>query len=381
MKRKFKFRAVVTPGFESVASDELSALGLVVTASSRGGLSFEGPLVDAFRVLLWSRTVGRVLVRLASFKARSFPDLFKRAGRVDWARYLSPGASLQVVATARRSRLIHTGRIIDTLSSAIKASVSVSVSSSASSSSPKAQRLVVRLEDDECTLSLDMSGEHMHRRGYRQAVGRAPLRETMAASLLAWSGWRGQAPLLDPMCGSGTFPVEAAWVAAGRAPGLMRRFAFESWPKFDAYAWRRMRTEAQESLTEPASRPLIMGADRDAEVIEHAKANARRAQTPDVVWRVDDVAGWSPQEAFEGSPGWWVCNPPYGARIGSVEALTPVYAAMGASLAGLRGWRAVVIIPQKVLRKTFEGALGRTPEDRCDFEHGGLSVSAWRYTV
>ncbi len=126
MKRKFKFRAVVTPGFESVASAELSALGLVVTASSRGGLSFEGPLVDAFRVLLWSRTVGRVLVRLASFKARSFPDLFKRAGRVDWARYLSPGASLQVVATARRSRLIHTGRIIDTLSSAIKASVSVS---------------------------------------------------------------------------------------------------------------------------------------------------------------------------------------------------------------------------------------------------------------
>jgi putative N6-adenine-specific DNA methylase len=204
--------------------------------------------------------------------------------------------------------------------------------------------LLVRVEGDTCTVSADTSGEPLHRRGYRQEVSRAPLRETLAAGILVLAGYDGMAPLVDPMCGSGTFLIEGAWMSQQRAPGLGRPFAFERFPGFDAGAWaeRRARAEAQAL---PAPRAVLRGHDLNAGSLGTARRNARRAGVTLTLERQDVRTLTLPTGL---GPGWVVANPPYGKRVGEGEDLPGLYRALGATLRrAFGGWRAAVLVPEE----------------------------------
>jgi putative N6-adenine-specific DNA methylase len=233
--------------------------------------------------------------------------------------------------TCKKSKLYHSGAVAQRISGAIahtlgRAPEMAKGSEDEDESGDDAQLVIVRLLHDHCTLSVDSSGALLHRRGYRLQTAKAPMRETLAAALLAASGWPGDAPLLDPMCGAGTIAIEGAMLARRMAPGARREFAFMHWPNFDAALWKRMLEKAQDRVLPRATAP-IMASDRDAGAIEAARANAERAGVAaDIEFTHTALSGIAPPAA---SRGWLVTNPPYGVRVGDTKALRDLYAQLG----------------------------------------------------
>jgi putative N6-adenine-specific DNA methylase len=233
------------------------------------------------------------------------------------------------------------------------------------------QLFVVRIVHDEVEVSADSSGELLHRRGYRQEVAKAPLRETLAAAMILASGWRKGEPLLDPMCGSGTIPIEAALIARGIAPGIHRRFQFMNWPAFDERLWNEMLEKARDSITRSVER--IRGSDRDVGAVEAAARNAERAGVADTI-EFSAQAVSSSVAALENLPsgvGWILTNPPYGIRMGESDDLRNLYAKLGAELRTKRGWRVGILTSDTLpVRQT---RLPLVPRFRT--QNGGIPVS------
>ncbi len=331
--------AITAPGLEPLAAAELHALGASDAQAVEGGVTFNASRRALYTANLQLRTASRVIVRASEFGATAFYDLERRAAKVPWDTFLSPNSGLALRVTCKKSRLYHSDAVAERVAAAILgrvrgARIVKDAGDDEADADAQAQLVVVRLFHDRCTISVDSSGALLHRRGYRQAIGKAPMRETLAAATILASGWRGQSALVDPMCGSGTIPIEGALIARRMAPGLHRSFAFEHWPDFDAKEWREVRAEA-ESAVLPRSPVLIQGSDRDEGAIEAARANAERAGVSDDIEFV--VRPISAAEA-PADRGWIVSNPPYGVRVGERDPLRNLYAQLG-----------------KVVRSTFAG--------------------------
>lgn len=339
--------AVTAPGLEPVAAREARALGLPAVRETAGGVSFSGSSRDLVRANLHLRTASRVVVRIAEFQAEAFYDLERRSARVPWADYLATGGSFRVRATCRKSRLYHSDAVAERVGSAIVARTGAKPAArggtgeeSGEDTALDDQLIVVRLFRDRCTISVDSSGALLHRRGYRQATAKAPIRETVAAAALLCGGWTGAAPLLDPMCGAGTIPIEGALIARRIAPGLGRRFAFERWPSFEAAVWAEARAEAEGMILAAAGAP-IQGSDRDEGAVAAAAANAARAGVAaDIELSRRAISAIDPPP----EPGWLVTNPPYGVRVGERDRLRNLYAQLGKVVrAKCAGWSVVMI--------------------------------------
>ncbi|UXU76275.1 MULTISPECIES: THUMP domain-containing class I SAM-dependent RNA methyltransferase [unclassified Paracoccus (in: a-proteobacteria)] len=357
---------VATPGLEEPLAQEARALGLDAQVIP-GGVGFIGGWPEVWRANLALRGATRVLARIGAFRALHPAQLDKRARRFPWADWLRPDVPVRVEATSRKSRIYHAGAIAQRIEAALRDSLGVELADDAPLT------LKVRIEDDLCTLSLDTSGESLHKRGHKQAVGKAPLRETMAAMFLRQCGFDGTQPVLDPMCGSGTFPIEAAEIAAGLLPGRQRGFAFELLPGFDAQAWAAMR--AQPVARVPGVR--FFGSDRDAGAIRMSEQNAQRAGVD--AWVQFRQAAIADLERPEGPPGLVMINPPYGARIGNKGPLFGLHAALGEVLRQrFQGWRVGMV--------TSEAQLARATglpfaEPGPYVAHGGLKVRLWQSRV
>jgi putative N6-adenine-specific DNA methylase len=378
--------AITAPGLEEITADELRELGLKPRSREAGGVTFRADLSGLYSANLQLRTASRIVVRVAEFRATAFFELEKRARTIPWADLVAPGAAVTFRVTSRKSKLYHGKAVAERLGEAVIGAVSgVTVVKSlevgevgeAESSEvlppsrPSAvppQLFIVRLFHDVCTISIDSSGELLHRRGYRQAVGRAPLRETLAAAMLLGSGWDGRSPLLDPMCGSGTLPIEAALLARRIPPGWGRSFAFQRWPGFDEERWRAVRAEAEEA-TLPAAPGAIMGSDRDAGAIAAAEANAVRAGvSPDVSFRRCALSG---MELPPDVTGWIVTNPPYGVRVGQQLLLRNLYAQLGnVTRRRCPGWHLALLGADRAL----EGQIGIPLRPVWASRNGGLAV-------
>lgn len=372
--------AAAAPGLEALVAGELQALG-IAAAVVEGGAEWRGDLASLYRANLWLRTASRVLVRIGAFGARGFPELERQARRLPWERFVSAGAPVRFRITSRKSRLYHTGAIAERLAHAVERSAGATVLPAAAQpeeaeegAAAGAQLFVVRLHRDHCTVSADSSGALLHMRGYRQAVAKAPLRETLAAAVLLGSGWRGDAPLVDPLCGSGTLPIEAALIARRIAPGLRREFAFARWPAADRSIWAALRRDAEASALHRSPVP-ILGSDRDEGAIAAARANAERAGVAgDVELSVRALSAIEPPSG----PGWLVANPPYGQRIGDVGQLRNLYAQLG-NVARRRcpGWVLALLSPDERL----QGQLGLTLAERLRTSNGGIPVRLMVGTV
>lgn len=369
--------AVTALGLEALCAAELSALGIRAEAVD-GGVIWPANLESIMRVNLWSRTASRVLLRVAEFRAKAFFELELNAKKIPWSKYVTPGTTAEFRVTARKSKLYHTGAIAQRLGDALTAAVRETRVATGKAndddevdgvepSAEQRQLFVVRFVHDVATISVDTSGALLHMRGYRQAIAKAPLRETLAAATVLGAGWNGTIPLSDPMCGSGTIPIEAAQIARRIAPGKNRSFAFFNWPGFKRNAWDKLVDDAR--ANELAKSPVqIDGSDRDAGAITAAQANAERAGVAeDIAFEVLAVSALKARAA----PGLVASNPPYGVRVGETKALRDLYARFGDVLRMRRsGWTFALLSADRQL----ERQLGFELEERFTTRNGGIPV-------
>jgi putative N6-adenine-specific DNA methylase len=331
---------------------EARALGLPAV-EEEGGFGWTGDLRSVITANVGLRIASRVLVRLDSFEAVSFADLERRARHVAWGTVVRAGDAVRFRVTCKKSRLYHSDAVAQRLADALMRTVpGVRIvehpGGEDADSDEQATLFVVRFFRDRCTISVDSSGALLHRRGYRQATAKAPLRETLAAGLLAASGWDGVAPLVDPLCGSGTIPIEGALMARGIAPGANRTFAVERWPGVREALGREVRAELA-AATHPSA-GAILGSDRDAGAVEAARGNAARAGVADDIAFAVHALSAAPMPAHE--RGWIVTNPPYGVRVGESGRVRDLWAQLGKVLrARAPGWEVALLSPDQALER------------------------------
>jgi putative N6-adenine-specific DNA methylase len=373
--------AAVAPGLEALALAEARALGLPAV-EEEGGFGWTGDLRSVIAANVGLRIASRVLVRLDSFEAVSFADLERRARRVAWGTVVRAGDAARFRVTCKKSRLYHSDAVAQRLADALVRTVPgarvVEHAGDEETGGDEATLFVVRFFRDRCTISVDTSGALLHRRGYRMATAKAPLRETLAAALLAASGWDGLAPLVDPLCGSGTIAIEGAWMARGIVPGANRSFAVERWPEVREELVREVRAAlaanaraASQGAFEKNGRAAgaILGSDRDAGAIEAARGNAARAGVADDISFAVHALSAAPIPADE--RGWIVTNPPYGVRVGESGRVRDLWAQLGKVLrARAPGWQVALLSPDQAL----ERALGFPLRTAARTTNGGIPV-------
>ncbi|KKB80092.1 RNA methyltransferase [Devosia soli] len=364
MTASFPIFLVSTPGLEAPLRAEALEAGFAGVTVNDGGVTFPGNWPDVWRANLVLRGPTRILARFAEFRAMHLAQLDKRARKVEWAKVLRPDIPLRVEASCKRSRIYHAGAAAQRVATAIAEEFGAPIVEDA------ALRIMVRIEDDLVTLSIDTTGESLHKRGFKEAVNKAPMRETMAALFLRQLGYDGSQTVLDPMCGSGTFVIEAAEIATGLMPGRERRFAFEHLPSFDAGAFAALRSAATPKSTDLT----FYGSDRDPGAIRMARENAIRAGV-DGITRFEQTS-IEDLEPPPGPPGLVILNPPYGTRIGDKAPLVTLHRMLGVVLkTRFKGWRIGIITADKNLAGAtglkFEAALPPVL-------HGGIRVALYR---
>ncbi|MBI5449939.1 MAG: bifunctional 23S rRNA (guanine(2069)-N(7))-methyltransferase RlmK/23S rRNA (guanine(2445)-N(2))-methyltransferase RlmL [Gammaproteobacteria bacterium] len=358
---RYSFFATTPKNLEGLLVDELRQLGVDELAETRAGVRFTAELATAYRVCLWSRVANRVLLQLASFPAADPEQLYAGALQIDWRQHLTAADTFAVeLNTTAQSTITHShfaalkikDAIVDQFREATGERPSVDTDH------PDIQ-INAYLYNNEATLSLDLSGESLHRRGYREQGAGAPLKENLAAAMLLRAHWpqiaqQGGA-LLDPMCGSGTLLVEGALIAADIAPGLNRRaWGFLRWPHHDGEAWQTLLAEAGQRRQHGLQQlPPIVGHDRDGKAVAIARANIRRAGLSDYI-KVEqtDVAHCAPPPGV--SSGLLITNPPYGQRLGAESELPALYAELGQTMKKhFTGWQAAIITDNAELGKNI----------------------------
>ena len=366
-KETHDFLAVGAPGFEAVLLAEVEALPGVSDAKIvRGGVEFRGPYRAMYYANLQLASAHRVLWRIANFLAQSYPMLYNKALKVPWERYLGFQPQVKFSVSSRSSRLHYPPKIAETIFSAAQTALSP-LGLHPESSDDAVLDVHVRLYQDRCTLSLDTSGEHLHRRGYRTHVGSAPIRETLAAAILETLNFRQFDLIVDPMCGSGTFLLEAARLSRGAAPGGERTFAFEAFPGFQPSLWERLKREAK-AREHPASVQLL-GFDQDAQILSAAKHNAERAGIVGAVQFSPADALTLPYNTLEtgAEHALLVTNPPYGRRLSAKDA-RQFYADLSATLSRSPGWTFALLTPDP-------NWVNLNVSKRLEFRNGGVEIT------
>lgn len=368
--------AITAPGLEPLCAAELSALGVHGRVID-GGVEWDwrDDMRSIARANLWLRTASRVVIRIAQFRAKAFFELELQAKQIDWARYVARGATIEFHVTCRKSKLYHSGAVAQRFAEAVARvvpGVVVAKTKAASDEDDEAstvgrQLFIVRFVHDVCTVSADSSGALLHLRGYRQQIAKAPLRETLAASVLLGAGWDGSIALTDPMCGSGTIPIEAAMIARRMAPGRSRGFAFQLWPGVDEKTWKPLFEDARANERARSS-VEIEGFDRDAGAIEASRANAQRAGVADDIdFAVQPISALPSAEP----PGLIASNPPYGVRVGEADRLRNLYAQLGnVTRARRQGWNVALLSASAPL----ERQTGFDLDERFATRNGGIPV-------
>jgi 23S rRNA (guanine2445-N2)-methyltransferase / 23S rRNA (guanine2069-N7)-methyltransferase len=343
----YSFFATVPLGLEPLLAEELRRLGMPECRERKAGVAFGGGLEHAYRACLWSRLANRVLLKLAEFPAATPDALYAGMEAIDWAEHMAPDHALAVDFAAQRSHIQHTQYGAQKTKDAIvdQFRALCGVRPSVRLERPDI-RVNVYLDRDVASVSLDLSGESLHKRGYRLEGGAAPLKENLAAAILMRAGWpeiaRADGELLDPMCGSGTLLIEAAWMAADVAPGLLREhWGFLGWKRHDAASWSRLVEEAKMRREAGLARSLsIRGHDVDRRAVHIALGNIERAGLRGRLHvERKPLADVTPRKPA----GLLVVNPPYGERLGEQSTLVPLYTELGEVLrTRFVGWRASV---------------------------------------
>lgn len=372
--------ATTTRGTEALLAEELNELGATRIRQDRGGVRFAANLDEALRVCLWTRIAMRVLYPLGECTTQGAEGLYEAAANVPWEEHLDADSTFMVEATLRESEHNHSGfvglkikdAIADRLRSKLGARPDVDTRH-------PVFRVVAHLAREKLSLSLDLCGEPLHRRGHRVSPVPTPLKETLAAAILRAAKYTGEEPLLDPMCGSGTFPIEAGLIAIRRAPGLTRTFAVERWPHLGAAARRALAELRREAAAQERPAPCpIYGLDRQPEAVDAAARNVAAAQLTQGV-RILQADAARPLPIPTEPPGLLVTNPPYGDRIkhGGQKTMKSFYFQLGENFRTLKGWRMAILAGNVA----FESAFHLRPSGRRELWNGPIACKLLTYAV
>jgi putative N6-adenine-specific DNA methylase len=358
--RRLEAFVVAAPGLESVVLGEVVRLGVRPARITHGGVECELTLPQLWSLHLHLRVATRVLVRAVRFKADGFETLKAGIRRVDWSAWLRHDMAISVDATADRdSKLYHSGAVAERVAESIGNPL-------ADAASPVSQTVLVRVQRDVVTVSIDASGPSLHQRGYRQSIAKAPLRETLAAACVIASGWDRRVPLVDPFCGSGTIAIEAAMWARKIAPGRHRTFAFQSWPSYDEARWHTLLAASDADVMN--REPEVWASDRDAGAVQATLDNAARAG---VTVRAEQRS--ISDLVLPTRPGWIVTNPPYGVRVGEPADLRNLFDRTATVLAErAASWQVAVLAPTD---SQLLGRLRLSLVERLQTTNGGLPVT------
>jgi putative N6-adenine-specific DNA methylase len=370
------FFATVARGLEALAAQELTELEAIDATPGFCGVAFSGDQELLYRVNLWARIPFRILVKLAEFPCLDPTDLFEGLQSIDWQQHITPDLSMAVTATGKNDQLNHSHFTAVQVKRAITEQQKAKLGdrSDVDTENP-AVRINVHIEEDSCTVSLDSSGNSLHRRGYRPAVGAAPLKESLAAALVKMSGWQPELTFLDPLCGSGTLPIEATMQALNIAPGIFReKFGFETWPSFNQELFDRLFKAAETGEKSALIAPII-GSDHNSGVIQQAQSNA-------VKCGIDQHLQFLHRELADleapADCGVLMCNPPYGERLGRDSDLGAFYGLLGDVLKHrFKGWTAFVLSGNKELAKS----IGLKSAQRMPVFNGTLPCQLMKYEM
>lgn len=365
---KQRYFATCGRGIEPVLAEELLALGAIEVQVGRGGVQFYGDRLLLYQANLWLRTAVRVLMPILEVIVTTPDELYEAVRTYDWSTLLTPEHTLAVDCNVRDSGITHSkyaalrvkDAICDQFLERLGRRPSVDVET-------PMVGLNLHIYRDEAILSLDSSGESLHKRGYRPIQTIAPLNEALAAAIILKTGWRGDLSFVDPLCGSGTLPIEAAWIALRRPPGLTRRrFGFMGWMDYDVELWTSLRDEARRNMLRQLPAP-ILGGDNRGDVVSFAINNARAAGIGHLLrFEKADFQTFAPPE---GPPGVLICNPPYGERIGEEKDLRNLYRMLGEIFRNRwKGWQAYVFTGNPRLA----ACIGLEPKEAIPFFNGKI---------
>ncbi len=369
------FFATTAKGLEEVLANELNALNLRGVTISNGGVAFRGHLTEGYRACLWLRTANRVLQPLGRFSCPTEDTLYEGVYNIDWQELLTTEMTLAVDANLRDSTLTHSRFVALKTKDAVVDRIR-DLFGRRPNVDPRDPdvRINVHIARNHCTISRDLSGAGLHRRGYRRDPTVAPLKETLAAGLVALTGWDGTRPFVDPMCGSGSLPLEAALQVSNTAPGLLEpRFGFQRWPDFAASTWQNLIVEANQARRD-LDKNLVFGSDRERRAIEFARSNAKRAGIANIRWSQHNFINLQPLTV----PGTIICNPPYGERMGDEVTLETFYRKIGDTLKqSWTGWTAWIFTGNLPLAKRF----GLKPSRRIVLYNGPIECRLLKFEL
>jgi len=376
--REQLFFAATAPGLENLCHKEFLALSFPEKSLSVSGdgVAFSGRVHDCYTANLHLRTANRILMRIAAFKATNLRAVRRKLSDFPWELYLQPHQSYELMVSARQSRLYHTEAIADQFKAAIAGRFeNIFQDFQGAGNAGKSQKIFVRVVGDAFTISMDSSGEHLHKRGIKIHGGKAPVRETIAAAVLQFAGYNGNEPLVDPMCGSGTFSLEGAMMANHIPSGWFRRFAFEVWPFFHPERWNHIRREAEKEIRRP-KKPVIFSSDHDAEVCRLLNDRIQQNSLSDTVLvshqnffdiSVSDLSNM----VGRGRKGMVVINPPYGLRLGTRKESKTLFVEICVKLSrDFQGWKLAMIVPRRRLLSNIPFRVYTYP-----VFHGGLNLT------
>lgn len=371
-----QYFAKVARSLELIAAQELERLGAKAIRPDFTGVHFEGDRELLYRVNLWSRTIFRVLVPIHHFACGDAKQLYQAVQSLSWEQYIQPDDTFAVHCTGRNRALNHTHFSALQVKNAIVDQQRQQWGERSSIDTEDPDVIInLHIDQDRGILSLDSSGNSLHRRGYRPAMGKAPLKETLAAALLEMAGWQPNLPFLDPMCGSGTLPLEAALKGLNVAPGLFREtFGFMRWQDFDGDLWDSLYQEAEDSQLSELN-TIITGCDREGEMLAQARYNAHQCG-------VEDQIRLTQATLFHLEPpadhGIIICNPPYGERLGDVKQLGSLYQQLGDIFKQrFQGWTAFILTGNKALSKQ----VGLRTAQRIPVYNGTIACTLLKYEL
>ena len=362
--------ATATFGVESIVAEELKSLGYQDARTENGRVSFTGDALDIARANIGLRCADRVLIKMTSFKATDFEELFQGTLAVRWEDFIPPDGKMHVVGKSHKSLLSSVPDCQSIVKKAVVEAMKRRYRRTRFEESGPLYRIEVALLSDIATLTLDTSGPGLHKRGYRLDKGEAPLRETLAAALVALSRWKPGREFADPFCGSGTIAIEAALLGRNVAPGLMRSFVCEEWPHLPKRVWLEARQEARSAIREVPFR--ILASDADASVLKIAGQNAARAGLAECIsFQRRTIEEFSSSRKY----GCIICNPPYGERTGRAAEVEKIYRTMGEVFGRLDAWSLFALSPHP----SFEKLFGRKAQKKRKLYNGTILCHLYQY--
>lgn len=369
---ELKLIATTTFGLESIVNTQVTKLGYEIERVENGQVVFRGDLAAIPRTNLWLRSAERVLILVGEFIATDFDQLYEKTKELPWEEWLPENAEFPVAGKSVKSILSSVPACQSIVKKAIVDKMKEKYRRQRFPEDGPRYQLQIALLQDRATLTIDTSGQGLHKRGYRQLATEAPLQETLAAAMIQLSRWEQDRILIDPFCGSGTIPIEAALLAKNIAPGLQRSFAAEKWPNLPLSLWKKAREEARELVQTKLKPRLIMGTDLDLKTIGIARYHSSQAGVDDLIhWQEQSFKDFSNSRKY----GYIISNPPYGERLKEGGDIAALYRLMGEKLRQLDTWSLYILTSHR----QFESLFGKKASKRRKLYNGGIECQYYQY--